>query len=73
MDFYKFITIGCDENRDYTISTIKPTYSNVYETAIMLTELGDWNIVEKYNDKEDAIKGHNKYCNMTSEELDNII
>lgn len=65
------IIIGNHINGDYTISTIKPKYSNIYETAIMLTELGDWHIVEKYSSKEDAIKGHEKYCNMNDEEIEN--
>lgn len=73
MSFNKFIIVGNDINGDYTISTVKPKYSKFFETAIMLTEFGEWHIVEKYNDKEAAIKGHKKYYNMSVNELDKII
>lgn len=43
---------------EYTISTIKPKYSNIYETAIMLNELGSWHIVEVYTTKKEATKGY---------------
>lgn len=73
ISFNKFITIGNKKNSDYTISTIKPKYSNVFETGIMLNEFGEWNVVEKYTNEEDAMKGHEKYCSMTVDELDKII
>jgi len=73
MNYDEFIEIGKTVNGDYTISTIKPNKSNIFETAIMLTEFGQWHIVEEYNSKEDAIKGHERYCSMEVNELDKII
>lgn len=71
--FDEFVIVGNDINGDYTISTVKPKNSKVFETAIMLTEFGTWHIVEAYEDEEAAIKGHKKYCNMSVNELDKII
>ncbi|XZH36925.1 hypothetical protein ACSW82_04960 [Clostridium perfringens] len=73
MNSDEVIVIGNDINGDYTISTVKPKYSKIFETAIMLTEYGVWHIVEKYKNEEDAIKGHRKYCGMAVTELDKII
>ena len=73
MNFYEEIRIGNEKSGEYTINTIKPRNSNIFETAIMLTELGEWHIVEEYKTKEDAIKGHKKYCSMAVNELDKII
>ena len=73
MNSDEVIVIGNDINGDYTISTVKPKYSKIFETAIMLTEFGEWHIVKKYTDKEEAKKGHKEYCNMTNKELDKII
>ncbi|NFO56386.1 MULTISPECIES: hypothetical protein [unclassified Clostridium] len=71
--YYEEIDIGTYVNGDYTINTIKPKYSNEYETAVMLTEFGEWHIVEKDINKKDAEKSYNKYCNMTQEQLDKLI
>lgn len=73
MSYDKFIEIGNTQVGDYTINTIKPNHSNIYETAIKLTELGDWHIVLKYISKEDAIKGHEIYCNMNENEIEEIL
>lgn len=73
MTYYEFIEVGKTVNGEYTISTIKPSNSNIFETAIMLTELGDWHIVAKYKTLEDAAKGHNKYCDMNEKELETKI
>ena len=40
-----------------------------YETAIMLEEFGRWDVVEGYETKEEAIKGHEKYVAMSEEEI----
>ena len=72
-DYYKDITIGFNRNGSYTISTKKPKYSNVYETAVMLTELGIWHILDRTNDKEKAEYNHKKYISMKESELDKII
>lgn len=72
-EFYKEIHVGTYINGDYTIDTIKPRNSNEYETAIMLTEFGQWHIVKKDYDKTEAEKTFNKYCNMSQEELDKLI
>ena len=55
----------------YIISTVK-SYDNwygAYETAIMLKGLDYWNIVEGYETKEEAIKGHEEYVTMSEEEI----
>ena len=72
-EFYKEIRIGSYVNGEYTIDTVKLRNSNEYETAIMLTEFGEWHIVKKDYDKTEAEKTFNKYCNMSQEELDRLI
>lgn len=72
-DYYKEITIGYNQNGSYTISTKKPKYSTIYETAVMLTELGIWHILDRTNDKEKSEYNHKKYISMEESELDKII
>ena len=58
----------------YIISTVK-SYDNwygAYETAIGLKDLEHWKIVEGYETKEEAIKGHEKYVAMSEEEINKI-
>lgn len=55
----------------YIVSTVK-SYDNMYgayETAIMLEEFGRWDVVEGYETKEEAIKGHEKYVAISEEEI----
>lgn len=53
------------------ISTIKPQfmawYGN-YETAVYIDN-GDWRILEGYETAKQAMDGHNKYENMSKQEL----
>ncbi len=59
----------------YIISTIKPpalAWYGEYETAIRLEGLDTWNIAEGYDTEEEALKGHEKYSNMTEEEINGI-
>ena len=54
------------------ISTIKPVYMawfGEYETAISFDNQKTWNIAEGYDTKEEAEKGHDKYANMSTEQL----
>ena len=58
----------------YIISTVK-SYDNwygAYETAIALKGLDYWKIAEGYKTKEEAIKGHEKYVNMSADEIERI-
>ena len=58
----------------YIISTVK-SYDNwhgAYETAIALKGLDHWKIAEGYETKEEAIKGHEKYVNMSVDEIERI-
>ena len=58
----------------YIISTVK-SYDNwygAYETAIRLEGLDYWSIAEGYETKEEAIKGHEKYVNMSADEIGRI-
>ena len=58
----------------YIISTVK-SYDNwygAYETAIGLKDLEHWKIVEGYETEKEAIKGHEKYVNMSADEIGRI-
>ena len=58
----------------YIISTVK-SYDNCYgpyETAIMLEGLDCWNIAEGYETEEEARIGHEKYVNMSADEIEKI-
>ena len=69
MNYEEYVIVGKDNNNDWLISTIKPSYSNVYETAICLEGLDDWHIIEEYTTRELALEGHRKYKEMTDDEL----
>lgn len=58
----------------YVVSTIisLDNWYGKYETAIRLDGMWDWRIAEGYNSKEEALKGHEKYINMTEEDINNI-
>lgn len=56
------------------VSTIKApcmAWYGKYETAILF-ESGHIRIAKGYSSKEEALKGHEKYLNMTSDEMNNI-
>ena len=56
------------------ISTVKVTFlkwHGEYETAVSIDNK-PLRILEGYDTKEEAIKGHNKYKNMSKEELINF-
>ena len=58
----------------YILSTIS-SYDNWYgryETAIRLEGIETWRIVEGYNTKEEALKGHEKYSDMPVEVISKI-
>lgn len=66
--------VARDEVNDYTIDTVLVTdRSWLYETAIMHEDFndGDWIIVEGYDTKEDAIKGHKKWLEKCK--IENIV
>ena len=56
------------------ISTVSPWcmawYGN-YETAIIKPD-GEIRILEGYDTAKEAFEGHEKYCNMSTEELENL-
>ena len=54
-----------------TIGSLDGLYGE-YETAVCLEGNDSWNIAEGYNTKEEALIGHEKYLNMTTEEIENI-
>ena len=58
----------------YIISTVTPWfmpwYGN-YETAIIKPD-GEVRILEGYDTAKEAFEGHEKYCNMSTEELENF-
>lgn len=59
----------------YIISTVK-SYDNwygTYETAIALKGLEYWNIAEGYETEEEARIGHEKYVNMSADEIERIV
>ena len=58
----------------YIISTVEPydlAWYGKYETALVKSP-NDVRIIEGYSTKEEAIEGHEKYCNMTTEELEGL-
>ncbi len=61
--------VGNDEFDGKIVDTCY-TYDNGYETAISHPEFdnGDWIIVEYYDDKESATKGHNKWVELIKED-----
>lgn len=59
----------------YIISTIELPYDLAwygrYETALVKSQ-DDIRIIEGYSTRKEAIEGHEKYCNMTTEELEGL-
>ena len=56
------------------ISTVKPWFLPIYgnyETAIIKPD-GEVRILEGYVTAKEAFEGHEKYCNMSTEELENF-
>ena len=43
-----------------------------YETAVMIDEDLGWRIAEGYETEEEARKGHEKYVNMSTDEIEDI-
>lgn len=59
----------------YIVSTVKPMFMawfGKYETAIMLEGLDYWRIAEGYETAEEARIGHEKYVNMSTDEIEKI-
>ena len=59
----------------YIVSTVKATFMawfGKYETAIMFEGNLEWRIAEGYETEEEARKGHEKYVNMSTEEIEKI-
>ena len=58
------------------ISTVSVTpfldWYGPYETGISFDGGNKWKIVEGYNYHADAVIGHEKYCAMSKEELENL-
>ena len=63
-----------ERNDGYIISTVKPWFLPIYgnyETAIIKPD-GEIRILEGYDTAKEAFEGHEKYCNMSTEELENF-
>lgn len=59
----------------YVISTVKPwfmTWYGNYETAIACEGKFEWRIAEGYETEEEARIGHEKYVNMSADEIERI-
>ena len=60
----------------YIVSTVKATFMALYgkyETAIMLEGNFEWRIAEGYETEEEARIGHEKYVNMSTDEIGRIL
>ena len=60
----------------YIVSTIEPPFMawyGKYETAIRLEGGFNWRIAEGYETEEEARIGHEKYANMSTDEIGRII
>lgn len=70
------VKIAREIRKDGTIiSTIKSydEWYGKYETAVSFEfEQTAWKILEGYPSKEEALKGHKRYCNMSTNELEKI-
>lgn len=68
--------IDLTEREDgYIVSTVEPPFMawyGKYETAIMLGGLDCWRIAEGYETEEEARIGHEKYANMSTDEIEKI-
>lgn len=59
----------------YIISTVEPIFMacyGKYETAIRLEGGFEWRIAEGYETEEEARIGHEKYVNMSTDEIGKI-
>ena len=59
----------------YIVSTIEPPFMawyGKYETAIMLEGNFEWRIAEGYETEEEARIGHEKYVNMSVDDIERI-
>ena len=59
----------------YIVSTVKPMFMawyGKYETAVMINEDLGWRIAEGYETEEEARRGHEKYVNMSTDEIGKI-
>lgn len=69
--------IGLTKREDgYIISTVEPPFMawyGKYETAIGLEGGFNWRIVEGYKTEEEARIGHEKYVNMSADEIERIV
>ena len=60
----------------YIVSTIEPPFMawyGKYETAIMLEGDFEWRVAEGYETEEEARIGHEKYVNMSTDEIGRIV
>ena len=60
----------------YIVSTIEPPFMawyGKYETAIRLEGGFNWRIAEGYETEEEARIGHEKYVNMSTDEIGRIL
>ena len=68
--------IGLIKREDgYIVSTIEPPFMawyGKYETAIMCEGSLEWRIAEGYETEEEARIGHEKYVNMSTDEIEKI-
>ena len=57
-------------NGDLTIRTRKSIDFNIFfETSVLLKGRERYETIEIYNTEEDAIKGHERYCNMSDKDI----
>ena len=59
----------------YIVSTIEPPFMawyGKYETAIVFDGSFEWRIAEGYETEEEARIGHEKYVNMSTDEIEKI-
>ena len=59
----------------YVISTVElmiMAWNGKYETGIMLEGGFEWRIAEGYETEEEARIGHEKYVNMSADEIERI-
>ena len=59
----------------YIVSTIEPPFMawyGKYETAIRLEGGFNWRIAEGYETEEEARIGHEKYVNMSTDDIEKI-
>ena len=56
------------------ISTVTPwcmAWYGTHETAVIKPD-GEIRILEGYDTEKESLEGHKKYCNMSTEELENF-